>query len=67
MRNITTDGNVRRDSYTTGSNPQYFSKQVNTDYVSDADRIKKLEKEIENIKRCLLVNGIVCGENDNDL
>jgi len=38
-----------------------------TIYVSDADKIKKLEKEIENIKRCLLVNGIVCGENDNDL
>ena len=40
---------------------------ISTLYVLDADKIKKLEKEIENIKRCLLVNGIVCGDNDNDL
>jgi len=45
----------------------YPTKPVTTGYISDADKIKKLEKEIENIKRCLLVNGIVCGENDNDL
>ena len=40
----------------------YPTKPVTTGYISDADKIKKLEKEIENIKRCLLVNGIVCGD-----